>query len=92
MAEEKTLAEVCRLNEEEQEEWIAAVSVERRIELYKEAMQLSLTGERLEGAPLCRSGRRKERAGRSWARWRAALRCQSAWKRRNRCVLRRSPH
>ena len=40
MAEEKTLAEVCRLNEEEQEEWIAAASVERRIELYKEAMQL----------------------------------------------------
>jgi hypothetical protein len=52
MAEEKTLAEVCRLNEEEQKEWIAAASVERRIELFKEAMQLSLAGELLEGGPL----------------------------------------
>ena len=52
MAEGKALAEVCRLNEEERKEWIAAASVERRVELYKEAMQLSLTGESFEGEPL----------------------------------------
>ena len=52
MAEGKTLAEVCQLGEDEREEWAAAVSGDRRTELYKEAMQLSLAGVSLEETPL----------------------------------------